>query len=56
MQVNETRNKENKEDDLHERENVTGKNQFLSWVGAKNCIKDKVTSNYAIQMMGIDTI
>ena len=39
---------------MQEREKSTGKNQFLSWVGAKDCVKDKLMGNYAIQMMGID--
>ena len=56
MQVNEMGNKTEKEDDLQERENVMGKNQFLSWVGAKDCIKDKLTGKYAIQLMGIDAL
>ena len=56
VQVNETKNKANKENDLQEIENVMGKNQFLSWVGVENCVKDKVTGNYAIQMMGIDAM
>ena len=48
MQVNETRNKVDEEDDLQEKENLMGKNQFLSWVGVDDCVKDKVTVNYAI--------
>ena len=53
MQVNEMGNKTDKDNDLLEREKLTGKNQFLSWVGAKNCVKDKIMGYYAIQMMGI---
>ena len=56
MQVNETKTKKNEEDDLQERENLTGKNQFLSWVGANDCVKDKVTGNYVIQMMTVDAM
>ena len=56
MQVNEMENKIDEEDDLQERENLRGKNQLLSWIEADNCIKDKVTGNYAIQMMGIDAM
>ena len=48
VQVNETRNGTIKEDDLQERENFTGKNEFLSWVGAHDCVKDKLTGYYAI--------
>ena len=36
MQVNESRIETNKGDDLQERENIMGKNQFLSGVGAKD--------------------
>ena len=54
MQVNETGNYTFKEDDLQKRENFTGKNECLSWIGAHDCIQDKVTGNYAIQLMGID--
>ena len=56
MQVNEPRSKNNEGDDLQERENIMGKNQFLSQVGAKDCIKEKITGNYAIQMMGVDGV
>ena len=52
VQVNETGNDTFEEDDLQERENFTGKTEFLSWVGAHDCVKDKLTSNYAIQLMG----
>ena len=45
-----------KGNDLQKRENITGKNQFLSWVGPKDCIKEKIMGNYAIQIMGIDTM
>ena len=54
MQFNETKNEAFKEDDLQERENFTDKNGFLSWVGAKDCVKDKLTGCYAIQLIGID--
>ena len=30
------------------------KNEFLPWVGAHDCVKDKLTGYYAIQLMGID--
>ena len=56
VQFNEIGNQTDNEDDLQERENLMGKIWFLSWVGAGNCIKDKVTSTYAIQMMGIDAM
>ena len=56
MQVNETRNETYEEDELQERENVIGKNQLLSWVGLDDCIKDKVTGNYAFQMIGINAM
>ena len=36
------------------RETLTCKNQFLSWVGANNCVKDKIMGNYIIQMMRVD--
>ena len=36
------------------RENFTDKNRFLSWVGAKDCVKDKLIGYYDIQLMGID--
>ena len=54
VQVNETRNLTIEEDDLQERENFTGKNEFLSWVGAHDCVKDKLTGYYNIQLMGIN--
>ena len=54
MRVNETRNDTIKEDDLQERENFTGKNEFLSWVGAHDCVKDKLTGYYAVQLMEIN--
>ena len=54
VQVNKMGNKTDKEDDLQERENVMGKNGFLSWVGVDDCVKDKLTGYYAIQLMGID--
>ena len=56
VQVNKPRNYTDNNDDLQKRENLMGKNQFLSWVGADDCVKDKVTRNYAIQMMGIDAM
>ena len=40
--------------DLQERENFTGKNGFLSWVGANDCFKNKITGYYTTQLMGID--
>ena len=46
-QVDEMGNDTFKEDDLQERENFTGKNEFLSWDGAHDCMKDKVMGNYA---------
>ena len=33
-----------------------GKNQFLSWVGVEYCVKDKIMSNYIIQMMRVDAM
>ena len=54
MQVNETKNEAFEGDDLQEREKFTDKNGFLSWVGAKDCAKDKLIGHYAIQLMGID--
>ena len=57
MQVNEPRRIEiDKGEDLHERANIMGKNQFLSWVGAEDCIRENITGKYAIQMMGIDAM
>ena len=41
-------NKEIKASLLKE-ENLMGKNEFLSWFGAKDCVKDKIMANYAIQ-------
>ena len=52
MQVIETKNKTNNEDDLKERENFTGKNWFLSWVGDEDYHKEKVLGNYAIKLIG----
>ena len=43
VQVNETKNKIDKENELQERENFMGKTKFISWVGAKDCVKDKIT-------------
>ena len=54
MQVNETKNDAFEGDDLQEREDFTDKNGFRSWVGAKDCVKDKLIGYYAIQLMGID--
>ena len=54
VQVNETGNDTIEEDDLQERENFTGKNEFLSWVGAHDCVKDKLTGYYAIQLMAFN--
>ena len=48
VQVDETRNDTFKEDDLQERENFTSKNEFLPWVGAHDCVKEKLTGYYAI--------
>ena len=52
-------NKENYDvvegNDLQERESFAGKNGFLSWVDAKDCVKDKISGNYAIQLVEIDT-
>ena len=56
MQVNEPRIEIYKGNDLQERENIIGKIQFLSWVGTEDCFKEKITGNYAIQMMGIDAM
>ena len=50
----ETWNDTFEEDDLQERENFTGKNEFLNWVEAHDCVKDKLMGYYAIQLMGID--
>ena len=55
VQVKESKMRDEKENDLQERDNVTGKSHFLSWVGAYDCVKDKVIGNYSIQVMGIDT-
>ena len=51
VQVNEPRIENNEGDDLEEREN-----QILSWVGAYDCIKEKILRNYSIQMMGINAV
>ena len=48
VQVNEIGHDTIKEDDLHERENFTGKIEFLFWVEAHDCVKDKLTGYYAI--------
>ena len=37
------------------RDKLIGQNEFLSWDGANDCVKDKIIRNYAIQLMGIDT-
>ena len=48
MQVNERENDIIKEDDLQKREKFMGKNEFLSWVEAHDCAKDKLIGYYAI--------
>ena len=55
MQVNKEDNDVVKGNDLQERENFADKNGFLSWVEAKDCVKDKILGNYAIQLVEIDT-
>ena len=55
VQVNEEENDVVKGNDLQERENFAGKNGFLSWVEAEDCVKDKILGNYAIQLVEIDT-
>ena len=51
---------ENKMDgvnDLQERENfIAGKIEFFPWFCVENCVKDKITGYYAIQLMGVDKI
>ena len=37
------------------RESFAGKNGLLSWVDAKDCVKDKISGNYTIQLVEIDT-
>ena len=55
MQVNEEENDVVKGNDLQERENFAGKKGCLSWVEVKDCVKDKISGNYAIQLVEIDT-
>ena len=41
--------------DLQEREKLNKKNGILAWVGANDCVKDKIIGDYEIQVMEIDT-
>ena len=43
------------ESSLQKRDNIRGKNDFLSWVGANDYDKDKIMGNYTIKLMGDDT-
>ena len=55
MQVEESKIGNEEEGDLQERAKKTQKNQFLSWFGANDYVKEKIIGNYAIQVLGFDT-
>ena len=41
--------------DMLGRDKIKGKNEYPTWVGANNYVKDKIIRDYTIQIMGVNT-